>query len=49
MADDALLDHGDTMPLKLILVGYRVPLRADDHQFGVRLENDAVDMSSLGW
>jgi hypothetical protein len=49
MADDPLLNHGGTLPLQLILVRCRVPVRTDGNRLGVRLENNAVVVHSLGW
>jgi hypothetical protein len=36
------------LALELVLVSRRVPIGADDHRLGVRLEDDAVVMRALG-
>jgi hypothetical protein len=48
-ADNPLLQRGGTLPLQLVLVCCRVPVRPDGDRLGVGLKNDAVVMRSLGW
>ena len=49
VTDNALLHHGGTLPLKFVLVGCWIPVRAHCHWRGAWLEDDVVVAAPCWW